>query len=318
MRAAGAPQGSNSAPTGGSAARDPDGPPRGGTPECGARRSFRRPQAWGDHTSTSHRAPLLVWVVACVVLFFLVFPIFVVIPISFSAANYLQFPPEDLSLRWYRAYFGGRGWVDATILSAEVACVVSALATTLGTAAAFGLVRSDFPLKKAVYGALLSPLIVPSIITAIALYFLFAPLHLIDSFTGLVLAHTVLALPLVVVVVTASLRGFDMALERAAMSLGAAPWTALRRVTLPLIAPGIVTAALLAFLASFDEVVVAIFLSGTDAVTLPKKIWEGVWLEITPVIAAASTIVIALTIVLFVALEFTRRRSESTTGHALR
>jgi len=265
-----------------------------------------------------HRAPRLVWVVACLVLFFLVFPMFVVIPISFSAANYLQFPPQNLSLRWYGAYFGGRGWVNATILSAEVACVVSALATTLGTAAAFGLVRSDFPFKKAVYGALLSPLIVPSIITAIALYFLFAPLHLIDTFSGLVLAHTVLALPLVVVVVTASLRGFNVALERAAMSLGASPWTALRRVTLPLIAPGIATGALLAFLASFDEVVVAIFLSGTNAVTLPKKIWEGVWLEITPVIAAASTIVITLTIVLFVALEFVRRRSEFTIGHALR
>jgi putative spermidine/putrescine transport system permease protein len=268
--------------------------------------------------STEHRAPALVWIVAGLVLLFLVFPIFVVIPISFSGANYLQFPPRTLSLRWYDAYFGGRGWVGATVLSAEVAAVVTVLATTLGTAAAFGLVRSDFPMKKLVYGALLSPLIVPSIITAIALYFLFAPLHLVDSFWGLVLAHTLLALPLVVVVVTASLRGFNTALERAAMSLGAAPWTALRRVTLPIIAPGIATGALLAFLASFDEVVVAIFLSHTDAVTLPKKIWEGVWLEITPVIAAASTIVIALTVALFVVLEFMRRRSEATIGHALR
>jgi len=266
---------------------------------------------------TPRSAPAAVWIVAGLVLFFLVFPIFVVIPISFSAANYLQFPPKSLSLRWYDAYFNGRGWVDATVLSAEVAAVVTVFATTLGTAAAFGLVRSDFPMKKAVYGALLSPLIVPSIITAIALYFLFAPMHLVGNFWGLVLAHTILALPLVVVVVSASLRGFNMALERAAMSLGAAPWTALRRVTLPIIAPGIATGALLAFLASFDEVVVAIFLAGTDAVTLPKKIWEGVWLEITPVIAAASTVVIALTIVLFVVLEIMRRRSEATTGHVV-
>jgi len=266
--------------------------------------------------NVARKAPLAVWIVAALVLFFLVFPIFVVIPLSFSAANYLQFPPEDLSLRWYAAYLGGRGWVDATILSVEVASVVTVLATVLGTAAAFGIVRSDFPFKKAVYGALLSPLIVPSIITAIALYFLFAPLHLVGNFWGLVLAHTILALPLVVVVVTASLRSFNMALERAAMSLGAAPWTALRRITLPIIAPGIATGALLAFLASFDEVVVAIFLAGTDAVTLPKKIWEGVWLEITPVIAAASTVVIALTIALFVVLELMRRRSEETTGLA--
>lgn len=263
---------------------------------------------------TARKAPLPVWIVTALILFFLVFPIFVVIPISFSAANYLQFPPRDLSLRWYVEYFGGRGWVDATIMSAKVAAVVTVLATTLGTAASFGLVRSDFPFKKAVYGALLSPLIVPSIITAIALYFLFAPLRLVGTFWGFVLAHTILALPLVVVVVTASLRGFNMALEQAAMSLGAEPWTALRRVTLPIIAPGVATGALLAFLASFDEVVVAIFLAGMDAVTLPKKIWDGVWLEITPVIAAASTVVIMFTIALFVILELMRRRSERITG----
>jgi putative spermidine/putrescine transport system permease protein len=266
---------------------------------------------------TSRKAPVPVWIVAGLVLFFLVFPIFVVVPISFSAANYLQFPPRSLSLRWYDAYFGGHGWIDATVLSFEIAAVVAVLATILGTAAAFGIVRSDFPMKKVMYGALLSPLIVPSIITAIALYFLFAPLHLVGSFWGFVLAHTILALPLVVVVVTASLRGFDMTLERAALSLGAAPWTALRRVTLRIIAPGIATGALLAFLASFDEVVVALFLAGTDAVTLPKKIWDGVWLEITPVIAAASTIVIVLTIALFVVLELMRRRAENTTGIAL-
>ncbi len=262
----------------------------------------------------AHAAPLLVWIVAALVLLYLVFPIFVVVPISFSGANYLQFPPQSLSLRWYQNYFVGHGWVDATVLSVEVAIVAGALATVIGTAAAFGIVRSDFPMKRAIYAALLSPLIVPSIISAIAFYFLFAPLHLIDTFWGLVLAHTILTLPLVVVVVTASLRGFNTVLERAALSLGATPWTAVRRVTLPLIAPGIATGALLAFLASFDEVVVAIFLSGTDAVTLPKKLWEGVWLEITPVIAAASTVVLVLTLVLFVTLELIRRRSESTTG----
>jgi ABC-type spermidine/putrescine transport system permease subunit II len=262
------------------------------------------------------RAPIVVWTFAGLVLFFLVFPIFVVIPISFSAANYLQFPPKSLSLRWYEAYFGGRGWVDATLLSFKVATVVAIFSTTLGTVAAFGLVRSNFPGKKVIYAALLSPIIVPSIITAIAVYFLFAPMHLVGNWWGLVLSHTAIAIPLVVVVVTASLSGFNVVLERAAMGLGAPPWFALRRITLPLISPGIATAALLAFLASFDEVVIAIFLSGTDAVTLPKKIWEGVWLEITPVIAAASTIVVAFTALLFVAIEMLRRRSEAIAGAA--
>ena len=262
----------------------------------------------------ARRVPLPIWIFTWLVLFFLVFPIFVVIPISFSGASYLQFPPESLSLRWYDAYFGGRGWVESTLLSFKVALVVLMLATALGTAAAFALVRSDLPGRNVMYAALLSPIIVPSIITAIAVYFLFAPLRLVGNWWALVLAHTVLAVPLVVVVVSASLTGFNIVLERAAMGLGASPWVALRRVTLPIIFPGIATAALLAFLASFDEVVVAIFLSGTDAVTLPKKMWEGVWLEISPVIAAASSIVIGLTVVLFILLEILRRRSEAVAG----
>jgi len=259
----------------------------------------------------SRAAPFAVWVLACLVLFFLVFPIFVIIPISFSGASYLQFPPESFSLRWYQEYFGGGGWWESTLLSFKIAIVVTFFATAFGTAAAFALVRSTFPGKAIVYGVLLSPIIVPSIITAIAVYFLFAPLHLVGNWWGMVLAHTVLAIPLVVVVVSASLSGFRIVLEQAAMGLGASPAVALWRVTLPIISPGIATAALLAFLASFDEVVVAIFLSGTNAVTLPKKMWDGVWLEITPVIAAASTIIIGLTVILFVAIEFLRRRSET-------
>ncbi|HLI12082.1 MAG TPA: ABC transporter permease [Alphaproteobacteria bacterium] len=259
------------------------------------------------------RSPLPVWIVSALVLLFLVLPIFIVVPISFSSATYLQFPPAHYSLRWYDVYFGTQGWFAATLLSAKIAVVVMILATALGTAAAFALVRAQFPGKSLLYGFLLSPLIVPTIITAIAVYFLFAKLHLIGNWLGLVLAHTVLAIPLVVVVVSASLSGFNVMLERAAMSLGAAPWQALRRVTLPIIAPGIVTAALLAFLASFDEVVIAIFIAGSGAVTLPKKMWDGLWLEITPAIAAASTFVIAVTIILFVAMELLRRRSERVT-----
>jgi ABC-type spermidine/putrescine transport system permease subunit II len=260
------------------------------------------------------RAPLGVWIATGFVLFFLVFPTFVVVPISFSAANYLQFPPQSWSLRWYETYFGSESWMDATLLSFEIALVVMVAATVLGTAAAFALARAQFRGKSLVYGLMLSPLIIPTIITAIAAYFLFARMRLIGSPVGLMLAHTVIAIPLVVVVVLASLSGFDRRVERAALSLGATPWYALRRITLPIIAPGILTGALLAFLASFDEVVIAIFLAGSDATTLPKKMWEGVWIEITPAIAAASTFVISLTLILFAAMELLRRRSERLTA----
>lgn len=242
------------------------------------------------------------------VLLFLVIPVFVVVPISFSAAPYLEFPPRELSLQWYREYFFGRGWLPATVLSFQVATVVTLVATVLGTAASFGLVRGTFPGKGLVYGLLLSPLIVPAIVTAIAVYFLYARLRLVGSWSGLVVAHTVLTVPIVVVIVSAALRGFDVTLERAALSLGASPLQAFRRVTLPLIAPAVVTAALFAFLMSFDEVVVAIFIGGTHAVTLPKKMWEGIRLEITPTIAAASSLLILLAITLVVTTQLLRQR----------
>lgn len=262
----------------------------------------------------SRHVSLVVWVAAALVLLFLVLPLLVVIVLSFSNANYLQFPPATLSLRWYHSYLNSGGWVTSTILSAKVAIAAMTLSTVLGTAAAFALVRSNFPAKSLVYGILLSPIIVPSIVTAIAIYFLFARMHLINDWLGLVLAHTVVATPLVIVVVSASLRGFNIVLERAAIGLGATSWTALRRVTLPIIMPGIITGALLAFLTSFDEVVIAIFISGTDTVTLPVRMWDGLWLEITPVIAAASTVIIALTVLLFAAIDLLRRRSERISG----
>lgn len=261
-------------------------------------------------------APVWLWIIAGLVLFFLVLPILVVVPISFSPANYLQFPPKAFSFRWYDAYFGSESWMQATLRSFEIAVAVTILATLLGTMAAFTLVRAPIRGKNVISALLLSPLIIPTIITAIADYFLFARLNLVGHPLGLVLAHTTIAIPLVVVVVSASLSGFDRRLESAALSLGANPWYALRRVTLPMLAPAILTAALLAFLASFDEIVIAIFLAGTDASTLPKKMWEGVWLEITPEIAAASSFIIGLTVLLFVAMELLQRRSERLTKAA--
>lgn len=263
--------------------------------------------------SDRDRAPLWLWVVAGLVLFFLVFPVLIVVPISFSAANYLQFPPEHWSLRWYEVYFGTESWQSATMLSFQIAFAVMILATSLGSMAAFALARAQFYGKRLVYALMLSPLIVPTIITAIAAYFLFARVKLIGNPLSLILAHTAIAIPIVVVVVSASLSGFDRRIETAALSLGATPWYALRRVTLPIIGPGILTGAVLSFLASFDEVVIAVFLAGTGATTLPKKMWEGVWLEITPAIAAASSFLIFVTIVLFLAMELLRRRSERLT-----
>ncbi|MCL4459917.1 MAG: ABC transporter permease [Chloroflexi bacterium] len=248
------------------------------------------------------------------IVIFLILPIFIIIPISFSSSLYLEFPPKGFSLQWYQDYFGGPGWVQATLLSVEVASVVMILATILGTLSAFGFVRGRFPGKGLIYGFILSPLIVPSIITAIAVYFLYASLRLVGTALGMILAHTVLAIPLVVVIVSATLAGFDTSLERAAMSLGANPLQTFRRVTLPIISPGVFTAAIFAFLTSFDEVVIAIFIAGTRAVTLPKKMWEGVWLEINPTIAAVSSFLIVLTVLILVTTELLRSRMARLSG----
>jgi ABC-type spermidine/putrescine transport system permease subunit II len=184
------------------------------------------------------------------------------------------------------------------------------VATLIGTLASIAIVRSDFPGKRIVLGLLLSPIIVPTIILAIALYYLFARYGLIGSKLGLVLAHTVLAVPYVIVVVSAGLERIDFSLEQAAWTLGAGKIKAFVKVTLPLMRPAVLTAALFSFLASFDEVVIAIFISGTSATTLPKKMWDGIREEIEPTIAAVAALLIALSLVLVFIAEFLRRRSQ--------
>ena len=235
---------------------------------------------------------LLVFALATVV--FLVAPLAVVLPISFSAAKYLTFPPPGWSLQWYERYLGSREWMSATGRSVEVALLTTAAATAVGTAAALAL-RRPFRGRTLVRLVVLAPLVVPVIIVAIAIYGLYARLKLVGTLHGLVLAHTVLALPFVVVIVSATLRGLDDTLELAAQSLGANRWQTFRLVTLPLIRPGVVSAALLAFITSFDEVVVAIFVSGTQAATLPKQMWDGIRTEIDPTVAAVSTLLIVVT-----------------------
>lgn len=253
---------------------------------------------------------IILWLFVAVVLIYLVFPVFVVAPVSFSSAKYLQFPPPGWSLQWYDNYFQRPGWIPATLLSIRVALVTAVLATVLGTAASLGLVRGRFPGRDAINSFIVSPLVVPAIIVAIGVYFVYAQARLVGSWWGLVLAHTALALPFVVTNVSATLHGFDERLEYAAMNLGANRWQTFRRVTLPIIQPGVLAGALFAFITSFDELIVALFISGTGAVTLPRKMWDSLRQEIDPTIAAVSTILITISIIVFVSAELLRQRAE--------
>lgn len=222
----------------------------------------------------------------------LILPIVVILPVSFNASSFLVFPPTGFSLRWYHEYFGRRDWVAPTILSFEVAAIVALISTAVGTLASFALVRARFRGKRFVHVLILSPMIIPVIIFAIGIYFVLSSLHLTGTVIGLVLAHTVLALPRVILIMSAVIRSFDRSLELAAMSLGASPLRTFFFVTLPIIKPGVLAATIVGFLASFDEVIVAIFISGTSAVTLPKRMWDGIQLEYDPTIAAVSSVLI--------------------------
>jgi len=263
-------------------------------------------------TIRSHRGGvgLTVWVLAGLVFLYLIFPILVVAPLSFSSGTYLSFPPPGFSLRWYENFFGRPDWLEATWLSLWVGCAAMALATALGVPAAIALVRARFRGKSLVMGFIISPMIAPVIIVAIGIYFFYARLGLVGNPFGLVVAHTCLAVPFVVINVAATLQGFDERIEQAAMNLGATPWGTFWQVTFPIIRPGIFSGALFAFISSFDELVVALFVSGSTAVTLPRKMWDSIRFEIDPTIAAVSTILIVLTGALFLTAELLRRRSE--------
>jgi putative spermidine/putrescine transport system permease protein len=231
-----------------------------------------------------------------VVLVVMIAPILVVAILSFSNSSYLTFPPPSFGLRWYRAYLDSRDWLSATWISIEVAVATVVLATVLGTAATLGLSRLPKLARTLATGLILSPLIMPVIIVAIGLYYAFARYGLVGTPLGLILAHTCLAVPFVVTSVGSSLAGFDRRLEMAALSLGASPWGTFRQVTLPLIRPGILVGALFAFITSFDELVVSLFLSGVNAVTLPRRMWEDLRYAIDPTIAAVSTLTILVTV----------------------
>jgi len=249
--------------------------------------------------------------VATAGLVFLLAPVLIILIVSFSSGNYLSFPPPGLSLRWYQRFFGTPAWRQSIVVSVQVASLTMVFATVLGLGAALALVRGRFRGKAAVYGVVLSPMIVPTIITAIGLYFFFVKLKATGSILAMAIGHTVLALPVVVIIITATLQGFDLRLELAALSLGASRLGALRRVTVPLIAPGVLSAALFAFLTSFDELLIPLFLSGVEVQTLTVRIWNSLVLEVDPTIAAVSSFLIAVTCAVLGASALVRRRGDA-------
>lgn len=260
------------------------------------------------HLVTSPAVRVVLYGLTALVLAFLVLPILAIVPLSFNSSSFLSYPIPGFSLRWYGELVGSSGWSSALRNSVLVASATTALATPLGTLAALGLTRLSSALKPLLIALLLAPMFVPVIIVAVASYFLYAKLGVAHSFVGLVLGHTVLATPFVVLVVHASLQGFDATLLRAGASLGAPPIAVVRTVLLPMIAPGMFAAAIFAFTTSFDEIVVAMLLAGVEQKTLPLKMFEGVRDHISPAITAAATLLVLTSIVLLGVVEGLRRQ----------
>jgi putative spermidine/putrescine transport system permease protein len=225
---------------------------------------------------------------------FLFLPLLVIVPLSFSSAQFLSFPPPGLSLRWYAKLFGSPEWLSSMWVSLQVASLSAALTLILGTLASIALVRTEFRGKAIVFGIFLAPMIVPAVVTTIGIYFLMAGIGLAGTVLAIAIGHSVIAFPIVIVIVTGRLQDFDMRLEHAAISLGASQLTAFRRITCPIIAPALLTSALFTFLSSFDEVIVPLFLGGPYAQTLSVRIWNSIMLEIEPTVAAVSTVLIGL------------------------
>jgi putative spermidine/putrescine transport system permease protein len=244
------------------------------------------------------------------VLLFLILPILIILPISFSAGNMLAFPLPGFSLRWYETIATTPAWLDAARNSLVIGASSTALSMILGTMAAIGLSRARFRFKPLIVALVVSPILIPIVITAVGMYFFFVAIGLVGTYPGLILAHTALSVPFVVVTVMATLDGFDTNLMRAAAGLGAPPLTAFRRVMLPIIFPGIASGGLFAFATSFDEIVVTFFLAAPEQRTLPRQIFSGVREYVSPGIAAVATLLIVFSAVLLTTVELLRRRSE--------
>jgi putative spermidine/putrescine transport system permease protein len=251
------------------------------------------------------------------IFFFLIAPLLVIVPLSFNAEPYFTFTPgmlaleaEAFSLRWYADILANDQWLHSIRNSFTIGIAATLLATTLGTLAALGLTSPAMPYRRAIMALLISPMIVPIIITATGMYFFYSWAGLAQTHLGIILAHTALGIPFVVITVTATLSGYDQTLTRAALSLGAPPHVAFFKVTMPIILPGIVSGGLFAFVTSFDEVVVVLFMAGFEERTIPRQMWAGIREQISPTILAVATALVLVSIALLTAVEVLRRRGE--------
>ena len=257
------------------------------------------------------------------VLLFLIAPILVVVPLSFNAEPYFTFTegmlrldPDAWSLRWYRGVAGDEEWHRALVNSITIGVAATLLTTLLGTLAALGLAHPAMPGRTLLTGLLISPLVTPLIISAVGMFFFYSQVGLAQTHLGLILAHTALGSPFVVITVTATLSGFDPNLMRAAASLGAGPLTAFRRIQLPLIAPGVVSGALFAFATSFDEVVTVLFIGGLEQRTIPRQMWSGIREEISPAILAVATFLFVFALLFMATVEWLRQRRSDAAERA--
>jgi putative spermidine/putrescine transport system permease protein len=264
-------------------------------------------------TQITHGRRLWLYVVVGLIVLFLIAPSILVVPLSFSDSRYLQFPPPGWSTRWYQAYFGSIEWREATYVSFAAAILTMIVSTVLGTLAAYGLYMLRGKLSKAAHAVFTLPLIIPGILVAIGIFLFYAQLGLNNTLTGIVLAHSVVAIPLVVITVASSLKSYDMNQEMVARSLGASrPWAFLT-VTLPQIKISVISGALLAFITSLDEVVISLFIAGGDKATLTKRMFNALRDEIDPTIASISTLLIVVSVLLLGVSQFAQARSRGST-----
>ncbi|WP_411740852.1 ABC transporter permease [Pseudomonas sp. A-R-19] len=245
----------------------------------------------------------------CLVLAFLLLPILIVLPLSFSDSRYMSLPLGHFTLRWYEDFFSSSQWLSALFNSFAVALASTALAVVLGGLAALGLRHPAMPGKRFIEVLLIAPMIVPAVIVGVGMYFVFSNAGLTRTYLGLILAHTTLAVPFVVVNVGSALGGLNQRLLWAAASMGATPWVTLRKVTLPLISPGLVSGGLFAFATSLDEVVVTLFLAGPDQRTLPREMFTTAREALSPVLLSAATVMVLFAALLLLLSRAATRRS---------
>lgn len=253
--------------------------------------------------------------IAIATLQFLCLPILIVVPMSFSSAKSLEFPPPGLSLRWYEAFFTTEVWQKAGINSLILATTSSTIALVLGTLAAYGLLRGRVPGRRLLDSNFMAPMILPSIITAVALFIFFAKTGLHGTFFGLIMAHTILVIPYVVLIMQVAIKSFDERIEQVAMTLGASKTRVLLQIVLPNLVPSAVAAWIFAFVISFDEVVVTLFVAGTY-LTIPKRMFNELIMQINPTITAVATLLIAFNLLALGLLYLTTRRGGVAKGLA--